>query len=87
MWNVNVGAKALHVISYTRLTITVLRSILNRSSRCRPENVAEYRRAVSGIFEVLLAAVYKSPNRTWCDIDITELLRFRKKCILAGRVN
>jgi hypothetical protein len=30
-----------------------------------------------GNCEVLLAAVYKSPNRTWCDIDITELLRFR----------
>jgi hypothetical protein len=27
-----------------------------------------------GNCEVLLAAVYKSPDRTCCDIDITELL-------------
>jgi hypothetical protein len=40
-----------------------------------------------GNCEVLLAAVYKSPNRTWCDIGITELLRFRNKCILACDLN
>jgi hypothetical protein len=39
-----------------------------------------------GNFEVLLAAVYKSPNRTWCDTDITELLGFRNKCVLAGNL-
>jgi hypothetical protein len=37
--------------------------------------------------EVLLAAIYKAPNHTWCDIDTTELLRFRNKCILAGYLN
>jgi hypothetical protein len=40
-----------------------------------------------GNCEVLFATIYKSPNRTWCDIDITELLRFRNKCILAGDLN
>jgi hypothetical protein len=33
--------------------------------------------------EVLFAAVYKSPGRAWGDTDITELLRFRCKSILA----
>jgi hypothetical protein len=37
--------------------------------------------------EILLAAVYKSPGRTWSDSDITELLSFRHKCILAGDLN
>jgi hypothetical protein len=37
--------------------------------------------------EVLLAAVYKSPNRSWCDTDITDLLGFRNKCVLAGDLN
>jgi hypothetical protein len=30
-----------------------------------------------GNCEVLLAAVYKSPNHSWCDTDITDLLGFR----------
>jgi hypothetical protein len=34
--------------------------------------------------EILLAAVYKSPGRTWSDPDITELLSLRHKCILDG---
>jgi hypothetical protein len=37
--------------------------------------------------EVLLAAVYRSPGRTWIDADITELLSFRDKCISAGDLN
>jgi hypothetical protein len=37
--------------------------------------------------EILLAAVYKSPGRNWNDADITELLSFRHKCILAGDLN
>jgi exonuclease III len=37
--------------------------------------------------KILLAALYKSPGRAWSDADITELLSFRKKCILAGDVN
>jgi hypothetical protein len=37
--------------------------------------------------KVLLAAGDKSQNRTWRDIDITELLRFGNKCILAGDLN
>jgi hypothetical protein len=37
-----------------------------------------------GNSEVLLAAVYKSPGRIWSDTDITELLNFRHKSILAG---
>jgi hypothetical protein len=37
--------------------------------------------------EILLAAVYKAPGRIWSDADITELLNFRNKCILAGDLN
>jgi hypothetical protein len=37
-----------------------------------------------GNIEILLAAVYKSPGRAWSDTDITELLSFRPKSILAG---
>jgi hypothetical protein len=36
---------------------------------------------------VLLAAVYKSPGKDWRDADITELLSFRRKTILAGDLN
>jgi hypothetical protein len=36
---------------------------------------------------MLLAAVYRSPLRTWSDADITELLSFRTKSILAGDLN
>jgi hypothetical protein len=37
--------------------------------------------------EILIGAVYKSPRRHWNDADITELLSFRHKCILAGDLN
>jgi hypothetical protein len=37
--------------------------------------------------EILLAAVYKSPGRTWSDADIAELLSLRHKYILAGNLN
>jgi hypothetical protein len=37
--------------------------------------------------EILLAAVNRSPGRAWSDADITELLSFRKNCILAGDLN
>jgi hypothetical protein len=40
-----------------------------------------------GNSEVLLAAVYKSPGKAWRDADITELLSFRRKSILAGDLN
>jgi hypothetical protein len=40
-----------------------------------------------GNSEVLLAAVYKSPGRAWSDADITELISFRPKSILAGDLN
>jgi hypothetical protein len=40
-----------------------------------------------GKSEVLLAAVYKPPGRAWSDADITELLSFRCKSILAGDLN
>jgi hypothetical protein len=36
---------------------------------------------------MFLAAVYKSPQRLWCDKDITELLGFRNKSILVGDLN
>jgi hypothetical protein len=36
---------------------------------------------------VLLATVYKSPGRAWSDTDISELLSFRPKFILAGDLN
>jgi hypothetical protein len=36
---------------------------------------------------ILLAAVYKSPGRTWSDADIAELLSLSHKCILAGDLN
>jgi hypothetical protein len=35
----------------------------------------------------LLAAVYKSPGSAWSNADITELLSFRRKSILAGDLN
>jgi hypothetical protein len=41
----------------------------------------------TGNSDVLLAAVYKPPNHAWCDIDVTELLRFQNKCILTGDLN
>jgi hypothetical protein len=41
----------------------------------------------TGNSEVLLAPVYKSPGRAWNDADITELLSFRRKYILAGDLN
>jgi hypothetical protein len=37
-----------------------------------------------GNSEILLATVYKTQGRAWCDVDITELLSFRPKYILAG---
>jgi hypothetical protein len=40
-----------------------------------------------GNSEILLASVYKSPGRVWSDADITELLSFRRKSILAGDMN
>jgi hypothetical protein len=40
-----------------------------------------------GNSQVLLAAVYKSPGRSWSDADITELLSFKHKSILAGDLN
>jgi hypothetical protein len=36
---------------------------------------------------VLLAAVYKSSGNAWNDANITELLIFRHKSILAGDLN
>jgi hypothetical protein len=36
---------------------------------------------------ILLEAVYKSPERTWSDADIVELLNLRHKYILAGDLN
>jgi hypothetical protein len=40
-----------------------------------------------GKSEILLASVYKSPGRAWSDTDITELLSFRRKSILACDLN
>jgi hypothetical protein len=40
-----------------------------------------------GKSEVLLPAVYKSPGKAWRDADITELISFRRKSILAGNLN
>jgi hypothetical protein len=40
-----------------------------------------------GNIKVLLAAVYKSPCRAWNNADITKLLSFRRKSILAGALN
>jgi hypothetical protein len=37
--------------------------------------------------EILLAAFYKSPGRAWSDADISELLSFRHKSVLAGDLN
>jgi hypothetical protein len=36
---------------------------------------------------VLLAALCKSPGHTWNGIDITELLNFRHKSLVAGDLN
>jgi hypothetical protein len=40
-----------------------------------------------GNSEMLLAAVCKSPGHTWSDADITELLSFIHKSLLAGDLN
>jgi hypothetical protein len=40
-----------------------------------------------GNSEVLLAAVYKLSGNAWSDVDITELLSFRHKLLLAGDLN
>jgi hypothetical protein len=40
-----------------------------------------------GKYEILLAAIYKSPSLTWSDADIIGLLSFRHKSILAGDLN
>jgi hypothetical protein len=40
-----------------------------------------------GNSEVLLAAFCKSPGHTWNDANITELLSFRHKSLLAGYLN
>jgi hypothetical protein len=40
-----------------------------------------------GDSEVLLAAVCKSPGHAWNDTDITKLLSFRHKSMLAGDLN
>jgi hypothetical protein len=37
--------------------------------------------------EILIAAIHESPGCTWNDADITELLTFRHKRILAGDLN
>jgi hypothetical protein len=37
-----------------------------------------------GNSKILFAAVNKYSGRTWSDADITELLSFQNKCILAG---
>jgi hypothetical protein len=41
----------------------------------------------NGDSDILLAAVYISAGRGWIDENITELLNFRNKCILAGDLN
>jgi hypothetical protein len=40
-----------------------------------------------GNSELMLPAVYKSPGRAWRDADVTELLGFRYKSVLAGDLN
>jgi exonuclease III len=37
--------------------------------------------------EILLVAVYRSPNNDWADTDISELLSLKDKSILAGDLN
>jgi hypothetical protein len=41
----------------------------------------------TGNSEMLLAAVYNSPGNAWIYADITELLSFRHKSLLAGDLN
>jgi hypothetical protein len=41
----------------------------------------------TGNSELMLAAVYKPPGRAWSDADITELLNFKHKSVLAGDLN
>jgi hypothetical protein len=40
-----------------------------------------------GNTELLFAAVYKSPGKALRDVDIIELLNFRRKSVLAGDLN
>jgi hypothetical protein len=37
-----------------------------------------------GNSEIFLAAVYKSPSRTWNDADVMQLLAVKNKTVLAG---
>jgi hypothetical protein len=41
----------------------------------------------TGNVELPLAALYKSPSRTWSDVGTTELLNFTRKSILASDLN
>jgi hypothetical protein len=40
-----------------------------------------------GNTEMFVSAVYKSPQKLWCDTNITELLGFRSRSILAVDLN
>jgi hypothetical protein len=40
-----------------------------------------------GNSEILLASLYEPPDRAWSNADITELLSFRRRSILAGDPN
>jgi hypothetical protein len=41
----------------------------------------------TGNSEVLLAAVYKPPGKTWSDADVINLLNLRNKSLLASNLN
>jgi hypothetical protein len=41
----------------------------------------------TGNTEMFVSVVYKSLQKLWCDTNITELLGFRNKSILAGDLN
>jgi hypothetical protein len=51
------------------------------------EKVYLLRSIPAGNYEVLLAAVYKSPGCPWSDADIIALFGFKRKTILAGDLN
>jgi hypothetical protein len=84
------GGSLFQISPLTKLTAVAVRKCIPHNPGHLPPLVSI---EVTGICipidnsEMLLAAVYKSPGRAWSDADITELLSFTPKSILAGDLN
>jgi hypothetical protein len=72
------------------ITVVAVRKVIPHSHVDLPPFVSGETTRVciaTGNSKVMLAIVYKSPGRDWFEADISELLRFRGKYILAGDLN